>query len=430
MLVLSIIWFIHTMRGRVKQMLQKKFTKDLKLGTYVADIGKSWFNHPWKTKSKVITTPQEIQELLDYGITEVYIDPEKNQPELDLTAVSTPKAAPAQPVATPPSKDTSKSAPQVLTEVEEELPKASKAYTKALDTSKALIAACRMNKKIEINIVKENINDLVESVSRNHDALIALINLRQFDDYTYTHSLNVSVLAISTGKAMGLSDDELQLLGLGCMFHDLGKTRIPAYILNKPGKLSDNEFEVMRNHAALGSKIIAEQKLQVDDLVYKIARHHHERMDGSGYPDKLKGTSIPSLVTICALSDVYDALTADRVYHKGRHPCDAMKLIYGLRDTHFPAEWVDRFVQSVGIYPPGTVVQLNTEQIAVVMDINQTALSSPQVKIVADKQGMLYSRGRLFDLADPKHSGEVKINSVISKNQAGFDPAFYFKSAK
>lgn len=234
-----------------------------------------------------------------------------------------------------------------------------------------------MNKKIELAAVQENVDELVDSVSRNRDALMALMKLRRFDDYTYTHSLNVSVLAISAGKSLGLSDEELRVLGLGTMFHDLGKSRIPGNILNKPGKLTDEEFAVMRNHAALSGKIIMEQNLKVNDLVYMIARHHHERIDGSGYPDQLKGDEIPYLVTICGLSDVYDALSSDRVYHKGRSPHDALKFIYSLRGSHFQAEWVDRFVQSVGIYPPGTVVLLNSDQVAVVMDINQVALHAP-----------------------------------------------------
>ncbi|MDL2226936.1 HD-GYP domain-containing protein, partial [Deltaproteobacteria bacterium OttesenSCG-928-M10] len=308
--------------------------------------------------------------------------------------------------------------------------KAEKAYGKALDTSKALVAACRMNKKIELAAVQENVEELVESVSRNRDALMALMKLRKFDDYTYTHSLNVSVLAISAGKSLGLSDNELKVLGMGTMFHDLGKAKIPGHILNKPGKLTDEEFVIMRSHAPLSGKIIVEQHLQVEELVYQIARHHHERIDGSGYPDNLEGEAIPSLVTICGLSDVYDALTSDRVYHKGRSPHDALKFIYSLRGSHFNAEWVDRFVQSVGIYPPGTIVQMNTEHVAVVMEINQAALHEPLVKVIADPTGMLYARPKLVNLNSEKEARGLKIKRVIPKDEAGLDPAYYFNPPK
>lgn len=413
-------------------MLKKIPTKDLRLGMFVADVGRGWLNHPWKTKSKLISSSDEIRELLEFGITEVTVDTDKSKPipTLELKK-DQPTVSPTPPRPVTLAKPVSaKSGADPVSDVELELPRAVKTYNKALDTSKALMAACRMNKKIELAAVQENVDELVDSVSRNRDALMALMKLRRFDDYTYTHSLNVSVLAISAGKSLGLSDEELRVLGLGTMFHDLGKSRIPGNILNKPGKLTDEEFAVMRNHAALSGKIILEQNLKVDDLVYKIARHHHERIDGSGYPDQLKGDEIPYLVTICGLSDVYDALSSDRVYHKGRSPHDALKFIYSLRGSHFQAEWVDRFVQSVGIYPPGTVVLLNSDQVAVVMDINQAALHAPLVKIIADPAGMIYSRPKLLNLDSQSEAQGLKIKKVIPRDEAGFDPAFYFNPPK
>ncbi|MDL2260583.1 HD-GYP domain-containing protein [Deltaproteobacteria bacterium OttesenSCG-928-K17] len=403
-------------------MLKKIPTKDLRPGMFVADLGRNWFNHPWKTKSKLIESFDQIRELTEFGISEVTIDTDKSVQAPAPPPKAEAAAAKPEPIRRkPPAQIT----PDPVSEVEVEMPKAAKAYNKALDTSKALVAACRMNKKIELDAVQENVDELVDSVSRNRDALMALMKLRRFDDYTYTHSLNVSVLAISSGKTLGLSEEDLRVLGLGTMFHDLGKTRIPGHILNKPGKLTDDEFAVMRNHAALSGKIILEQKLKVSELVYKIARHHHERSDGSGYPDHLEGEAIAPLVTICGLSDVYDALTSDRVYHKGRSPHDALKFIYSLRGSHFEAQWVDRFVQSVGIYPPGTVVQLNTDQVAVVMEINQEALQSPLLKIVSDSAGMIYSRAKLVDLSREAEDG-LKIKKVMSRDEAGFDPAYYF----
>ncbi|MDR2354489.1 MAG: HD-GYP domain-containing protein [Deltaproteobacteria bacterium] len=403
-------------------------TKDLVVGMYVADVGRAWFNHPWKTKSRLLTDQAEIQELIDYGIDEVYIDTEKSK--INRSASSRPRTF--TPITTPRTRSQATSAPrdpqakEIVSAVETELPKAAKAYTRALDTSKALVAACYMNKRIEVSEVQESVDALVESVSRNQDALTALIKLKNFDDYTYTHSLNVSVLSISTGKALGLSDEDLRILGLGTMFHDLGKTRIPSYILNKPGKLTDDEFTIMRNHAPLSAEIILEQKLQVDDQVIKVARFHHERMDGSGYPDHLKGDEIPALATICGLSDVYDALTSDRVYHKGKLPHEALKFIYGLRGTHFEPSWVDRFVQSVGIYPPGSVVELNSGHVAVVIEVNHDSLLAPLIKVVADPQGRLFSRPRLLDLASDSEKSGWSIQKVIPPSEAGFDPSYYF----
>ncbi|MDR2350142.1 MAG: HD-GYP domain-containing protein [Deltaproteobacteria bacterium] len=409
-------------------MLKKIVTKDLLVGMFVADVGRTWLNHPWKKKSRLLTDQAEIQELLDFGIEEVYIDTEKSK-VLPTVAkkpfVPIPTRAPVksrQISQAPPAA----AAPERVSAVEAELPKAAKAYTKALDTSKALIAACYMNKRIEVSEVRENVDELVESVSRNQDALTALIKLKRFDDYTYTHCLNVSVLSISTGKALGLSQDDLRILGMGTMFHDLGKTRIPSFILNKPGKLTDEEFVVMKNHAALSAVIIEEQKLDVDDRVIEVAKFHHERLDGSGYPDHLEGDAIPKLATICGLSDVYDALTSDRVYHKGRLPHDALKFIYSLRGTHFEPYWVDRFVQSVGIYPPGSIVELNSGDIAVVMEVDHSSLLTPIVKLVADNKGRLNPKPKLVNLNDEKESAGLSIQRVIPPSEAGFDPSYYF----
>jgi putative nucleotidyltransferase with HDIG domain len=395
---------------------------------FVADVGRTWLNHPWKTKSRLLTERSEIDELIQFGIEEVYIDTAKSvkKPRLEPR----PKPSLADP------KNAINKAPTVvhksvepIVSMESEFPKAAKAYGRALDTSKALVAACRMNKRIEVSEVQENVDELVESVSRNRDALTALIKLRHFDDYTYTHSLNVSVLSISAGKTLGLTDAELKILGLGTMFHDLGKIRIPDNILNKPGKLTDDEFAIMRNHAALSAEILTEQHLNVSDQVIKVARFHHERIDGSGYPDHLQGEQIPPLATICGLSDVYDALTSDRVYHKGMLPHDALKFIYSLRGTHFQPDWVDRFVQSVGIYPPGSVVELNTGHLAVVMEVINRSLLTPLIKVVSDPNGQLYSRTKLVDLSKPAENQGWTINRVVPPSEAGFDPASFYNFA-
>ncbi|MDR1487409.1 MAG: HD-GYP domain-containing protein [Deltaproteobacteria bacterium] len=405
-------------------MIRKIPTKNLEVGMFVSDVGRTWFNHPWKTKSRLLTERSEIDELIKFGIEEVYIDTEKSkkiqkpkEPFKQLPNTINPRAA----------RNVVKiEKPDPVVPLEIEFPKAAKAYTKALDTSKALVAACRMNKRIEVSEVQENVDELVESVSRNPDALTALIKLRHFDDYTYTHCLNVSVLAISAGKTLGLSHNELKILGLGTMFHDLGKLRIPDNILNKPGKLTDEEFSVMRSHAALSAEILLEQNLNVDDKVIQVARFHHERIDGSGYPDHLQGEEIPSLATICGLSDVYDALTSDRVYHKGMLPHDALKFIYSLRGTHFQPDWVDRFVQSVGIYPPGSVVELNTGHLAVVMEVNNRSLLTPLIKIVADPHAQLYTRPKLVDLSKPAESQGWSISKVVPPSNVSFEPSSFF----
>ena len=418
-------------------MLKKTKTRDLRPGMFVIDIGCNWLNHPWETRNIILGCQEEIEHLEKRGIFEVTVDTDKSICGLNNPAEPEPVPGPPPPSLSRAPADQKPHPKQEpphggpVSQVELELPKAAKIYTRVLNTTRALVAACRMNKKIEIKAVEENVQDLIESVSRNRDALMALMKLHRLDDYTYTHSLNVSVLAISAGKTMGLGETELLDLGLGTMFHDLGKSRIPGHILNKLSKLTLEEHAIMRNHAALSGNIIRDQKLKVDDIVYDIARHHHERIDGSGYPDHLKGQeAIPGLVSICGLSDVYDALSSDRVYRQGHSPHESLKFLYGLRGSHFQAELVDRFVQSVGIYPPGTIIQLNSKQTAVVMEVDPAALQAPLIKIIADSAGVIYARPLLLNLACETEAKGLKIDRVVSRGEAGFNPSFYFNPPK
>jgi HD-GYP domain-containing protein (c-di-GMP phosphodiesterase class II) len=225
-----------------------------------------------------------------------------------------------------------------------------------------------------------------------------------------------------------LEREALQTLGMGAIFHDVGKFLVPDHILNKPGKLTDEEFRIMKTHAPLGAEHLLENNKELTDGMIDIVRHHHERMDGSGYPDGLKAENISDFSVISAMCDVYDALSSDRVYHKGMVPHEALKVVFSLRGRHFPEAWTDRFVQCIGIYPPGTAVKMNNGEVGVVIQVNYASLVKPRLIVVLDSKGRRMAIERNVDLTEPAHHG-LDIVKIMDAKALGIDPAKYFPGA-
>jgi HD-GYP domain-containing protein (c-di-GMP phosphodiesterase class II) len=434
--------------------LEKIKTKDLRIGMYVVDVGRSWLHHPWPTRSKFITSTKDISLLEEYGIREVTIDLSRKATgsvysELGITEETVVQAQELavndvaavqvrEPEPLPPDEQQDilnaerrktprpdKTMDQVP--LDDELPKARKTYSRALETTREMVSGFLVGRKIEVDKVKDNLDEMIDSVFRNRDAMVALIKLQQHDEYTFTHSLNVTVLAMSVGRQVGFTRDQLHILGLGTIFHDLGKFQVPDAILNKPGRLTEEEFEVMKTHPELGARALADQGLDLPEAAFNVIRHHHERSDGSGYPAGLKGDEIDPFMIISALSDVYDALSSDRVYHSAMPPHDALKVVYSLREQHFPQTWTERFVQSVGIYPVGTTVRLSSGEIGVVTAINHASLIHPVVSIGIDRKGRPISRRRTIDLSD-ENNMDIEIAGIVSSRSYNLNPVSFFSN--
>jgi HD-GYP domain-containing protein (c-di-GMP phosphodiesterase class II) len=411
--------------------LKKVPLKDLSVGMYVHDVGRRWFDHPWAKKSRLITSKREIDQLREYGINEVIVDEAKAVKARDLAP-----SAPAT-VRRPPSFEEARPAPpppspgppaqrlprplEVPVPLEEELPRAHKTYMAALEISKEFMTDLRAGRQINVPKVHETIENMIDSTFRNLDATLTLTKLKTYDDYTFTHCLNVTALAVSFGCHLHLSRDNLRLLGLGAMLHDVGKTGVSISILNKPARLTEEEFGVMKMHPALGARIL-EQTKEVPSPSIDIALHHHERLDGNGYPDGLKGQQINAFITIVGLADVYDALSSERIYHRAAPPHEALKIIFTLRDTHFESVWVERFVQCLGIYPAGTLVRLNTGEIGLVVDVNRASMLRPILRVLVNQQGFTLAKTKVLDLGEALHA-DRKIVEVLSSRKLGLDVA-------
>jgi putative nucleotidyltransferase with HDIG domain len=228
---------------------------------------------------------------------------------------------------------------------------------------------------------------MIDSIARNPDACIWLARMKQQDSYTYQHSVGAAIWAVALGRQLGLPRPDLRSLAIGGLLFDVGKLGVPAELLRATRKLSDEEFAEVRNHVKRGVEMIQNSGLMNRDVLDMVA-HHHERHDGSGYPQGLAGDSIPIYARIAAIVDCYDAITSHRSYARAIPPSVAIKMLYEWRDLEFQAELIEEFIQAVGIYPAGTLVELSSGEVAVVVAEYRTRRLRPRVMVLldADKQ--------------------------------------------
>ncbi|MDD2997855.1 MAG: HD-GYP domain-containing protein [Erysipelotrichia bacterium] len=249
-----------------------------------------------------------------------------------------------------------------------------------------MINQVRVGHGIDAKQTIEVSHTMVEEVLQAPDAIMNLMDIKSFDDYTFTHNVNVATISLLIGVAMGFSREEMDDLGTGCLLHDIGKLKIPLSILNKEGKLTDQEFAEMRAHPTYGYDILAKSK-GISERAKMVVVQHHEKFEGSGYPRKLKGTEISLFGRICAVADVYDALTTDRPYRVAMPPYEAMKILTAGMDNHFDPKIVGVFIRKFSLYPAGSLVELNDGSIALVLKNNPVSVVRPVIKIVIDSSG-------------------------------------------
>ncbi len=261
-------------------------------------------------------------------------------------------------------------------------------------------------------------SELADQILTNQHALVWLTFLKSRDEYTANHCVNVCILALSFGRCLGVNKQQLKQLGLGGLLHDLGKMQIPDNILNKPGKLTTEEFETMKQHPELGFRLLKDEKnlpMEVLDIVL----HHHERKQAHGYPDKLTKDNIPLLTQIISIIDVYDAITSDRCYHDGISPHDALNSIYKWAEKDFDKELIESLILCLGIYPIGSLVELNNGMVGVVISASQSARLRPMIMLVLDKNKRYFKKRKILNLANPRWrqgARAIEIDQILSPN--------------
>jgi len=398
-------------------MIKRIPVSQLRLGMFVHDIQSRWIKHPFLFNSFFLDSEKKLQMLLDSGITEVDIDTDKGvdaaPPRSDSghragaaaesdtgsrTSAGTHSAKVSQktPGAPPPPPPSMMPIP-----LWQEIHRARDVQREANSVMQGILADVRIGKQIKGEEVEGVVGVVTDSILRNRDALVSLTRIKQKDNYTFQHSVSVCVLLISLCRELGYEHATIKDAGFGGLLHDVGKMRVPDEILNKPGALTAEEFEIMKSHAALAPDILR-QTPGISQLAIDIAAQHHERYDGTGYPYGLMGEEISVFSQLTAIVDVYDAMTSVRVYKKAMDPVEVLRKIYELRSFHFNDQLVLRFIRMIGIYPVGTLVGLKSGYLAVVLKQHQEDLLRPQVRIFMNMKRRCMVRMRDVDLSQPE----------------------------
>lgn len=371
--------------------------EQLRLGMFVCELDGSWMNHPFWRSKVLLASKEDLRKIVEAGIKRVRIDLDKG---VDI-APPAPKAA--EPAATP--KTPSAPAPVAEASMAEELKRAARICARGKEAVISMFQEVRMGNALDVADVAPLVEEISGSVARNPGALISLARLKNKDDYTYMHSVAVCALMISLARQMRLDEAQIRSAGLAGLLHDMGKVVSPEDILNKPGKLTDDEFAVMRQHPVVGHAMLLEAR-GVDALALDVCLHHHEKIDGSGYPHKLRDEEISIFAKMAAVCDVYDAVTSERPYNKGWDPSEALRRMAEWRG-HFDAKVFQAFVKSLGIYPIGSLVRLESGRLAVVVEQNKKSLTTPKVKVFFSTKAKCHLMPEIIDLARAQSAEKI-----------------------
>lgn len=270
----------------------------------------------------------------------------------------------------------------------------------------------RAGRTVDKAIVREVVTKLVEETILNHaSSLVNLMDIRSHDKYTFSHSINVCTLTTLIGIKQRLKRKELEELALGALLHDVGKIMIPQEILDKPGRLTPNEFEEIKKHPIYSYNILSKEE-DISEVPRTVAYAHHERYDGRGYPRRLVGDEIPQLAVITSVADVYDALTTDRPYRKSLLPYNAMRIIISRTYSDFDVNIVRAFLKTMSIYPLGSLVRLNTREIGLIIKVNEQAILRPTIRILIDRDGELLPFSKVKDIDLTKDMSRFIVEAV------------------
>jgi len=374
-------------------MLRRLSKDEVRLGMYIHRLEGGWLDHPFWRNQFLLDDPADLAAIRESGLSGVVVDDERGRAAMPsrLAAIRAlcdaeapaPVVEEVPPPVAPPPKPAPRPTPTIIRPVErcttvQEIGRAQETIDRSKRTVSDLLRQARLGKAVEIAKTMPVVEDIAASVDRNPHALVSISRMRDKDEYTYLHSIAVCALMVNLGRQLGLEADAVREAGLAGLLHDFGKVAVPESLLKKPDSLTDKELTLVREHALRGHQLIRATGAY-SDTVADVALHHHERIDGSGYPHGLKGQAISRTARMAAVCDVYDAITSQRPYRKPSGPAESLSNMFR-SNGQFDDQVLAGFVRSVGVYPVGTLVRLESERLALVIDQGRGDTLRPLVR--------------------------------------------------
>lgn len=387
-------------------MLKKINVEHLTVGMHLKEFCGSWMEHPFWRTGFVLSDPKDIAAVLGSSIKEVWIDTSKG---LDVARGGTVVAEEESQAQIEEQLHTLAAVAQrevAPVSIGAELERAAKICFQSKQAVISMFQEARMGKAVDIGGAQQLVEEISDSVARNPGALISLARLKTVDDYTYMHSVAVCAMMVGLAKQLGFSEEETRSAGMAGLMHDLGKALMPMDVLNKPGKLTEGEFKVIKTHPSEGHRLLL-SGLKVDAMVLDVCLHHHEKTDGSGYPEGLMADKISLFAKMGAVCDVYDAITSNRPYKSGWDPAESLRKMAEWANGHFDGKVFQAFVKSLGIYPIGSLVKLTSGRLGVVVEQTGKSLTTPSVKIFFSTKSNLRIPPEVIDLSQPSMTEKI-----------------------
>ena len=405
------------MSNNPESTAQKITVHQLEPGMYVLSV---------RTKGKAVSVKSEgyisskesIQKLIKAGITHLTVDPSRQKQAEKIDKIL-PEVK--EKITSTKSKKTGNGI-----SLDQEMTKASKLYDDAKSLQHKILNSLTEHKTINVLEAKESTDAIVDSIFRNQDALACMTRLRIKDEYLVEHSLNVSILMTLFAKHLGFDREIIQQLALGAFLHDIGKVLVPPKILHKPGKLTPQEFDIMKGHVELGMEVLKESP-NLPEIVGEIVQQHHERLDGKGYPKQLNEQQITQYARMIAIVDSYDAMTAERVYKAGMHPIKAFKILMKEAPNSYDNTLVEQFVNCLGIYPIGTLVKLTSGKLGLISRLNKTQPLLPFIRVFYTTRLNQAIAMEELDLSQAKHKDQI--DCCIKPGDFNINLLRFFKEA-
>ena len=376
-------------------MLKKVDASQLKVGMFIHDLDCGWMAHPFVRSQFLLTCESQIRKIVEARIHGVVIDCSRG---LDVDAPTLAQAQAATEADVTALAQTLSS--PVRVPVAEELQRAANVRRQAVDLVRMVMQDARLGKAVELDQISPVVQNITESILRNAGALLGLLQIKNKDNYTFLHSVSVCALLVAFCRSRKMDEELIYQAGIGGLLHDTGKALVPDAILTKAGRLTDAEFEIIKRHPRDGHDILLRTP-GIGAIPLDITLHHHERRDGSGYPDRQAEGVISELAQMAAIVDVYDAITSERCYHKGVPPAEALRKLYEWSKFHFDPALVQAFMRCLGIYPVGTLVLLESGRLGVVVEPHESSLLTPKVNVFFHTKQGRYIKPETVDLSRP-----------------------------